>query len=126
GIMVKRVRVAVADDIDGTDGAETVTFAVDGQAWEIDLAKENRDKFTRDLAPFVRAGRPASASVRHSPTLADSRQSDLDLPVPDLPSHTPRSQRTPLRPGTIPPVMDDPRSTKTDIYDVADRLWETA
>src|SRR5262249_54459848 len=59
--VVKQVRVTRTDDIDGAEGAETVTFALDGQTWEIDLGKENREKLTRDLAPFVAAARRAGA-----------------------------------------------------------------
>jgi len=49
--VVKQVRVTLTDDIDGSEGAQTVTFTLDGEAWEIDLGKQNRDRLTRDLAP---------------------------------------------------------------------------
>ena len=73
--MAKQTIVTVTDDIDGTEGAETAAFGYDGQAWEIDLGKENRDKFTSDLAPFVAAARraPSSGSRRRSPRSADAR-----------------------------------------------------
>jgi hypothetical protein len=43
-------RIILVDDIDGTDAEETVTFGIDGKAYEIDLnsehAKDLRNRFT--------------------------------------------------------------------------------
>jgi L-alanine-DL-glutamate epimerase-like enolase superfamily enzyme len=58
--MAKTVSVVVTDDLDGTTGAETVTFAVNGQAYEIDLAEKNRAKLKESLRPFMDAGRRAT------------------------------------------------------------------
>jgi uncharacterized membrane protein len=72
--MAKTVAVVISDDLDGSDGAETVTFGLDGVTYEIDLAEKNRVKFEKALAPYVehgrrvrqqhRASRGASASPR--------------------------------------------------------------
>lgn len=47
--MVQRTQVLLVDDIDGGTAEETVTFALDGVSYEIDLttehAKELRDAF---------------------------------------------------------------------------------
>jgi type I restriction enzyme M protein len=123
--VVKQLRVALTDDIDGTEGAETVTFALDGQTWEIDLGKENRDKLTQDLAPFVAAARRATASGppyagTESANSAQARGSGHH-------SHSrERRMRPELSPGRIRPVTSALSPSRTDIYDVADRLWETA
>lgn len=61
-VMAKQTIVTITDDIDGSEGAETVAFGLNGQAWEIDLGKENRDKLARDLGSFVAAARRASGS----------------------------------------------------------------
>ena len=54
------------DDIDGGDAAETVTFALDGTSYEIDLseknAKELRDAFSR----YVSSARKVSRGNRAS------------------------------------------------------------
>ena len=58
--MASIVSVVVTDDIDGSEGAETVSFGVDGAAYEIDLAEQNRAKFAEAMAPYVGAGRKVS------------------------------------------------------------------
>ncbi|HTT52164.1 MAG TPA: Lsr2 family protein [Streptosporangiaceae bacterium] len=55
--MSKSVSVIVTDDLDGSEDAETVTFGFDGMTYEIDLAKKNRVKLEKALAPFIEAGR---------------------------------------------------------------------
>jgi Lsr2 len=55
--MSKNVSVIVTDDLDGSDNAETVSFGFDGVAYEIDLAKKNRAKLEKALAPYIEAGR---------------------------------------------------------------------
>ena len=37
--MAQRVNVVLVDDIDGTDASETVSFAIDGVDYEIDLSE---------------------------------------------------------------------------------------
>ncbi|MEV4621081.1 Lsr2 family protein [Asanoa sp. NPDC049573] len=43
-------------DIDGGYPDETVTFALDGMQYEIDLSKKNADKMRNAIAPDVGAG----------------------------------------------------------------------
>lgn len=123
--VVTQVRVTLTDDIDGTDGAQTVTFALDGETWEIDLGKQNRDRLTRELAPFIAAARRVAKSGSAGPGTA---------PVGGVatlgPDHDSRSREGLLRPepspGRIAPVTSSVSPPMTDIYDIADRLWETA
>jgi len=67
----------ISDDIDGSPNAETVTFGFDGVAYEIDLAKKNREKLERAVAPYVHPGRKVSpargreASARRSASRLD-------------------------------------------------------
>lgn len=58
--MAKTVSVVVSDDIDGSPNAQTVTFGLDGVAYEVDLGKKNRARLERDLAPYIEAGRRIS------------------------------------------------------------------
>ena len=55
--MAQRVVVSISDDIDGGEAAETVTFALDGKSYEIDLNPANAKKLRKTLAPYVAAGR---------------------------------------------------------------------
>jgi Lsr2 len=57
--MSKNVSVIITDDLDGSEKAETVSFGFGGVSYEIDLAKKNRAKLERALAPFIEAGRRA-------------------------------------------------------------------
>lgn len=123
--VVKQVRVTRTDDIDGTDGAETVTFALDGQTWEIDLGQKNRAKLIRGLAPFVAAARRTADSGSAS-TGTESAEGG-HARGPEHSSHTrERRMRSDLSPGRIPRVTNAVSPSRTDIYDIADRLWETA
>lgn len=60
--MARKVQVVLEDDIDGSTGAETVHFAVDGKAYEIDLSEANAAKLRESLAPWVGAARRESSS----------------------------------------------------------------
>lgn len=51
-------KIIYADDIDGTEGAEPVTFAFKGQAYELDLSAKNLEKLEKALQPYVAAARP--------------------------------------------------------------------
>lgn len=53
---MKRTRVTLVDDIDGSDAAETVHFALDGATYEIDLSEGNAERMRQVLAPFTAAG----------------------------------------------------------------------
>jgi hypothetical protein len=57
--MATKTVVSVVDDIDGTENAETVTFAYGGSTYEIDLASKNRDALNAALSPFIAAARSA-------------------------------------------------------------------
>ncbi|MBY8888722.1 Lsr2 family protein [Streptomyces sp. PTM05] len=55
--MAQKVQVLLVDDITGGEADETVTFALDGATYEIDLTTENADKLRGLLADYVDAGR---------------------------------------------------------------------
>ena len=56
---VEEVSVALIDDFDGTNAAETVIFAIDGKAYEIDLSKSNANELRRTLKPYIDRARAA-------------------------------------------------------------------
>ncbi len=65
--MAQRINVTLVDDIDGGDADETVEFALDGSAYEIDLSAGNAQKLRDALAAYVgsarRAGRGTGAAT---------------------------------------------------------------
>jgi hypothetical protein len=55
--VAQKVQVILVDDIDGGSATETVSFAVDGAAYEIDLSAENAAKLRDAFASYVGAAR---------------------------------------------------------------------
>ena len=43
-------KLVLTDDLDGTDGAETITYTLDGQEYEIDLSVEGLPDWRRFAA----------------------------------------------------------------------------
>ncbi len=62
--MARKVQVLLEDDIDGTPGAETVVFSLDGKSYEIDLSEKNAEKLREAFAPWIGAGRRVSSPGR--------------------------------------------------------------
>ena len=64
---MKKVIEQLVDDLNGeviADGAgETVSFALDGKSYEIDLSDANAAAFREALQKYIAAGRRASAAV---------------------------------------------------------------
>src|SRR3984885_1284690 len=63
-VMVTKKSVIISDDIDGSANAATVTFGLNGTAYEIDLAPKNLAKLEKAPAPYIDAGRRVSARSR--------------------------------------------------------------
>ncbi|WP_112134078.1 histone-like nucleoid-structuring protein Lsr2 [Glycomyces dulcitolivorans] len=66
--MARKTQVVLIDDIDGGKADETVKFALDGQAYEIDLsdvhAKELRDALEKFQEAGTRLGRYSLGAAR--------------------------------------------------------------
>jgi hypothetical protein len=64
--MARKIVHQLVDDLDGTvlevGEGETLTFSLDGVAYEIDLTDANAAALRDSLAPYVSAGRRISAS----------------------------------------------------------------
>jgi hypothetical protein len=58
--MAQKMIVEVLDDIDGTPADGTVTFTVDGVAYEIDLNQKHADQLAKAIRPFVEKARKVS------------------------------------------------------------------
>ena len=61
--MAQQVNVKFVDDLDGSDAASTVSFALDGRAYEVDLSVDNAAKLRDSLALFVAAARKSGGSA---------------------------------------------------------------
>lgn len=75
--MAQKHFVRLVDDLTGDDAAETVTFALDGARYEIDLSVENAAKLRETLAVHIANGRPTprrSESASRRMTRADREQ----------------------------------------------------
>ncbi len=51
--MAQKVQVILVDDLDGGDAVETVSFALDGVSYEIDLNEDNAARMREELAAWV-------------------------------------------------------------------------
>lgn len=76
--MAQKTLIQLVDDFDGTaltDGkGKTVTFALEGVSYEIDLSQAHVDELTQALAPYVAAGRKVNgrkSTARTSGTKSD-------------------------------------------------------
>src|SRR6185503_15570604 len=72
--MAQQVNVKFVDDLDGSDATGTVSFALDGRAYEIDLSEDNAARLRDSLASFVGAARKSGRTGARSPTAAGSRR----------------------------------------------------
>ncbi|WP_105566011.1 histone-like nucleoid-structuring protein Lsr2 [Microbacterium halophytorum] len=85
--MARKIVHQLVDDIDGTvldpGEGESVSFALDGKSYEIDLTDANAEKLRKAVAPYIAAGRRVAAAqpqrtprrrATNSRDLADVRQ----------------------------------------------------
>lgn len=60
--MAQKVNIVLVDDIDGSEAEETVSFALDGKEYTIDLNAKNAGKLRDALAPFLAHARRESGA----------------------------------------------------------------
>src|SRR4051812_48606115 len=60
--MAREVFEKLIDDLDGGEATETVTFALDGTSYELDLNRRNAAAFRKSFDPYIKAGRRSTAS----------------------------------------------------------------
>jgi hypothetical protein len=58
--MAQTVIVKLTDDIDGGEADETVSFALNGKTYEIDLNAKNAERLRDAFAPFIEKARKTS------------------------------------------------------------------
>ncbi|MGZ5416559.1 MAG: histone-like nucleoid-structuring protein Lsr2 [Solirubrobacterales bacterium] len=64
--MAQRVNVVLVDDLDGSDAVETVSFALDGVDYEIDLSEQHAGELRNALALYIGHGRRTGGRRRKS------------------------------------------------------------
>ena len=62
--MVQRTQIVLVDDIDGGTADESVSFALDGVAYEVDLSTDNAAQLRESLSRWVEHGRRQGGSRR--------------------------------------------------------------
>ncbi|MBG0814521.1 Lsr2 family protein [Planomonospora sp. ID82291] len=81
--MAKQIQEILIDDLDGGEANETVSFAIDGTSYEIDLSDVNAKKLRDSLSPFVASARRAGALPlrrrRAGGTRALTREKSADI-----------------------------------------------
>lgn len=71
-------RTVLVDDLGDGDAAETITFALDGVEYEIDLSEGNAAQLRDDLATWVAHARSIGGRRRVGRKAAATRDSKID------------------------------------------------
>lgn len=79
--MAQKVVVQLIDDLDGipTEDGQTVSFALDGVSYEIDLRPENAAKLREALADFVASARKTGGRTRRGTAAGPGRKPAADV-----------------------------------------------
>jgi hypothetical protein len=78
--MAQKVNIVLVDDIDQSEADETVSFALDGKDYVIDLNKKHASALRDALAPYVghaRASAGRKANGRKAPARSASDAGDI-------------------------------------------------
>ena len=62
--MAQKVHIVLEDDLDGSEATETVSFALDGTSYEIDLNADNAGQLRDALAVYIGHGRKVTGAGR--------------------------------------------------------------
>lgn len=62
--MARKTKVALIDDIDGSEATTTIGFALDGVSYEIDLNDENAAKLRDGFVQWIEHGRRTGGRAR--------------------------------------------------------------
>ena len=55
--MARKTQVILTDDVDGSEATQTVSFALDGVAYEIDLNDSHAEQLREQLGTWIASGR---------------------------------------------------------------------
>lgn len=71
--MAQRVEITYVDDLDGSEASGTITFALDGTEYEIDLTDKNAHKLRSALGTYIDAGRKITGPRGKSKSVSKAR-----------------------------------------------------
>lgn len=71
--MARQTHVVLIDDIDGSEAASTVSFALDGISYEIDLNEEHAEALRESLSEWVARARKVGTARRRSAVPTSNR-----------------------------------------------------
>lgn len=75
--MAQRVEYILVDDVDDGPAHDTVTFALDGISYEIDLSEENADRLRGALSEWIGHARRHSGRRTTGARRAPAKRTDL-------------------------------------------------
>ena len=75
--MAQKVTVVLEDDLTGGPAEQTVRFAFEGTAYEIDLNAKNAAAFGKQLAPYIEHARKAGRAPASRPAANRQRSGDI-------------------------------------------------
>ncbi|MGP5307022.1 histone-like nucleoid-structuring protein Lsr2 [Brachybacterium alimentarium] len=62
--MASKTHTVITDDLDGSEGAATINFSLDGVSYEIDLNDKNAQKLREDFASWLERSRRVGGRAR--------------------------------------------------------------
>lgn len=81
--MAQKIEVMMIDDMDGSTAVETVSFALDGKSFEIDLNEKNANSLRTVLHPYMEKARRertrAAGRARTAGRQAGSRERSAEI-----------------------------------------------
>jgi len=77
--MAQRVQIILEDDYDGGSADETVSFALDGAEYEIDLSSKNAANLREALAPWTAKARKTGGRRRRGSKSSRDGSSSSDI-----------------------------------------------
>jgi hypothetical protein len=77
--MAQKVNIILVDDLDGSEADETVSFALDGTSYEIDLNEKNAAKLRDALSGYIGHARKVSTTRKRKSSASTSGPSAREL-----------------------------------------------
>ncbi len=108
--MAREVIEKLIDDLDGGEATETVTFALDGTSYEIDLSKKNATAFRKSFDRYIKAARRSTTTGgrRRKPAVStNGSKPKRDFDIMQLREWAGASNVTVPARGRIPQVVVD-------------------
>jgi hypothetical protein len=82
--VAQKVQVILTDDLDGGEADETVSFALDGVSYEIDLSQANAESLREALTGYMEAARRVGGRTHRRSAGAKSRPASERVDLSDL------------------------------------------